>query len=110
MHRDDVTLLDIDKAARLILTFSEGLTKEQFLDDAKTQSAILYQLLVIGEAVKRLSPEFRDAHPSIPWRLISGMRDYLIHAYDVVDWEEVWETINQDIPQLLRDLQPLLPG
>jgi len=109
MHRDDVTLIDIVQAARLIIEFSGQLTREQFLEDVKTQSAVLYQLLVIGEAVKRLSPEFRAEHPDIPWRLIAGMRDYLIHTYDIVDWDEVWKTAKEDVPQLLQDIEPLLP-
>ena len=65
--------------------------------------------MVIGEGVKRLSFEFRDQHPEIPWYLIAGMRDHLIHAYDAVDLEEVWKTISQDIPDLLNKIEPLLP-
>jgi uncharacterized protein with HEPN domain len=56
---------------------------------SKTQSAVLHQLLVIGEAVKRLSQDFRRDHPEIPFALIAGMRDKLIHEYDDVDLEEV---------------------
>lgn len=66
MERDEGTLLDIAKAARAVLTFMQGLQKEQFLEDFKTQSAVLYQLIVIGEAVKRLSFELRQQHPEIP--------------------------------------------
>jgi uncharacterized protein with HEPN domain len=85
VRRDEVILLDIARSARAIQTFVQGLDKESFLDDYKTQSAVLYQILVIGEAVKRLSREFRSHHPNIPWSLISGMRDMLIHGYDIVD-------------------------
>ena len=110
MHRDDATLLDIAKAARLVQVFAEGKSKEDFLDDAKTQSSILYQLVVIGEAVKRLSDEFRVQQSNIPWPLIAGMRDHLIHGYDTVDWDEVWKTTTVDIPDLLNKLEPLLPN
>lgn len=81
MRQDSATLLDIDKAAHLIQSFLEDSTKETFFNDPKTQSSVLYQLLVIGEAVKRLSPEFRNQNSAIPWLLIAGMRDHLIHAY-----------------------------
>jgi uncharacterized protein with HEPN domain len=109
MPRDEITLLDIGRAARLIVDFVGGSTREGFLQDAKTQSAVLHQLLIIGEAVKRLSKESRAAYPAVPWSPMAGMRDKLIHAYDEVDLEQVWETVARDIPELLRELEPLLP-
>jgi uncharacterized protein with HEPN domain len=65
MRRDEATLLDIATAARLVLEFKEGMDKAAFLDDVKTQSSILHQLMVMGEAVKRLSDDFRGRHPEI---------------------------------------------
>jgi uncharacterized protein with HEPN domain len=109
MGRDEGTLLDIANAARAVLTFTKGLQKEQFLEDFKTQSAVLYQLIVIGEAVKRLSFALRQQHPEIPWPPMSGMRDHLIHGYDVVDWDEVWRTATRDIPDLLSKMESFLP-
>ena len=93
----------------LVLKFKQGIDKAAFLDDLKTQSSVLHQLTVMGEAAKRLSDQFRDQHPEIPWRLIAGMRDNLIHGYDIVDLEEVWRTAERDVPDLLRWLDPLLP-
>ncbi|MBM3335482.1 DUF86 domain-containing protein [Candidatus Sumerlaeota bacterium] len=109
MYRDELTLLDIARAARAIRTFVQGLDKEGFLKDYKSQSAVLYQILVIGEAVKRLSPEFREHHPEIPWSLIAGMRDHLIHGYDLVDWDEVWKTAISDVPGLLTKIEAVIP-
>lgn len=109
MNRDDATLLDIARAARLVLEFKEGMDKATFLDDIKTQSSVLHQLMVMGEATKRLSDEFRSQHSEIPWSLMAGMRDILIHGYDTVDLDEVWRTANRDVPDLLRWLEPHLP-
>ncbi|NJN82853.1 MAG: DUF86 domain-containing protein [Caldilineaceae bacterium] len=109
MPKDDVALLDIARAANLIREFLNGMSQSEFSHDAKTQSSVLYQLLVVGEAVKRLTGEFRSRHDSIPWSLIAGMRDHLIHAYDTVDWEEVWSTVTSDIPELLAEIESLLP-
>ena len=85
MSPDEIIVLDIIRAARLVLDFKQGLDKTDFLDDIKTQSAVLHQLMVMGEAVKRLSMNYRDSHPHIPWKAIAGMRDVLIHGYDIVD-------------------------
>ena len=108
MSRDDATLLDILKAARLVTEFKGKLAKKAFLRDIKTQSAILHQLLVIGEAVKRLSADFRARYPEIPWTRIAGMRDKLIHAYDAVDLDEVWKTVTDEIAPLISFLAPLV--
>jgi uncharacterized protein with HEPN domain len=110
MPRDEATLLDIAKAARLMLAFVEGIGKESFLQDAKTQSAVLHQLLVMGEAVKRLSTDCRSRFPAIPWSLVAGTRDHLIHGYDAVDLEEVWKTVARDVPALLEAIKPAIPN
>jgi uncharacterized protein with HEPN domain len=109
LPRDDAHVLDILKAARLAIEFKGSADKAAFLADAKTQSAVLHQLLVIGEAVKRLSPEFRAAHPEVPWRLIAGTRDKLIHFYEGVDLEEVRKMVTSDLPGLIRLIEPLAP-
>ena len=110
MARDEAVLLDIVRAARLVLEFKQDLDKDAFFEDLKTQSAVLHQLMVIGEAVKRLSAEFRARHSDVPWSPIAGMRDKLIHGYDIVDLEQVWQTAAEDVPELLSLLKPLLPS
>ena len=109
MNRDNASLLDIARAARLVIEFSQGADKAGFRADVKTQSAVMHQLLVMGEAVKRLSDEFLEAHPEIPWSQAARMRDKLIHGYDVVDLEEVWRTATTDVCEFLSMLEPLLP-
>ncbi|HUJ20378.1 MAG TPA: DUF86 domain-containing protein [Bryobacteraceae bacterium] len=110
MPRDDAHLLDILKAARLAIEFKGPAEKAEFLEDAKTQSAVLHQLLIIGEAVKRISPGFRFAHPEVPWKLIAGTRDKLIHSYEGVDLEEVGKMVTSDLPQLISRIEPLTPN
>jgi len=85
------------------------LDRATFLADEKTVSAVLHQIMVIGEAVKRLSDAFRGAHPNVPWRRIAGMRDHLIHGYNNVDLNEVWKAVDSDVPALLAYLVPLIP-
>jgi len=107
-HSDEIVRQDIINAGKLILEFIEGFDKKTFVSDRKTRSAVLYQLTVIGEAVKRLSKEFRSQHTHIPWSLMAGMRDHVIHGYDLVDWDEVWQTARKDIPDLLQKIEQLL--
>ena len=110
MQIDEAILLDIVQAAQLVLAFKQGMSRDAFFRDLKTQSAVLHQLMVMGEAVKRLSTAFRAQHVDIPWMLIAGMRDHLIHGYDIVDLEEVWKTATVDIPERLLKIEPMLPN
>jgi uncharacterized protein with HEPN domain len=107
--RDASALLDMYRAAGKVVEFSRGYDQRAFLADERTQSAVLHQLLIIGEAVKRLSAGFRAQHPQIRWSPMAGMRDVLIHAYDTVDLDQVWRTVTNEVPALIASLQPLLP-
>ncbi|MGB6169585.1 MAG: HepT-like ribonuclease domain-containing protein, partial [Geitlerinemataceae cyanobacterium] len=60
-------------------------------------------------ATKRLSPEFRSQHPTIPWRNIAGLRDIAVHEYERVDLDRIWKIIHTDLLELITYIQPLLP-
>ena len=107
--RDAASLQDIATACRRIGEFIRGMDEDSFLADARTQSAVMHQLLVIGEAVKRLSVECRGRHPDIPWARIARTRDMLIHHYEAVDAAEVWRIAQLNIPELRAAVDPLLP-
>ena len=110
MSKDDAILLDMLSAIQRALEFAAGLTRDQFDADLKTQSAVLHQLLVLGEAAKRISDGFREAHGEVPWKAVAGMRDRIIHGYDDVDLGEVWRTIDHDLPALIPILGRLVPS
>lgn len=107
--RDLAYVLDILIAARAVQTFMAGVDKASFEQELMRQSAVVRQIEIMGEATKRLSASFRDGHPEIPWRQIAGMRDILIHAYDRVDLDEVWTTVQTSIPRLISQLEQLVP-
>ena len=87
-----------------------GIADADKLDgDALHRSAVIQQLLIIGEATKQLSMEFRNQHAEIPWRAMAGMRDVLIHAYRGVEIDEVWAAATVAVPELIRRLEPLIP-
>lgn len=108
MSRDKQSLQDMWNAIQEILTFTQNMNYESLKADRRTQAAVLYEIIIIGEAANRLSAEFREAHSTIPWKDIIGMRNILAHQYDKVETEAVWDVIHQDIPELMTWLQPLL--
>jgi uncharacterized protein with HEPN domain len=79
-----------------------------FMADRKTQSAVIRQLEIVGEAVKNLSRELIANEASVPWRLIAGTRDRLIHAYFSVDLDAVWSMVEQDLPALRNHVQAII--
>ena len=109
-QRDLSYLTDILQAAYLIETFVQGVDEQEFYQDLMCQSAVIRQIEIIGEATKRLSTTFRNAHPEIPWRSMAGMRDILIHAYDHVDLTEVWNTATLAIPDIIQKIEALTPA
>jgi len=109
MWRDEATLLDIAQAARRIVSFVRGGDEASFAANAEKHWAVVAQLLIIGEAVTRLSNEFRSSPPEIAWAKIAGMRNRFIHGYDTIRWDLVWRTATEAVPQLLEQIEPLLP-
>lgn len=109
MLHDNLSYLnDILEASKLVVSFIQDVDEETFSEDIMRQSAVVRQIEIIGEATKRLSPEFRDAHSEIPWRQMAGMRDILIHAYNHVDVDEVWHTATDSIPTLVEQVERLI--
>ena len=107
--KDESSLIDILHAARLVKSFVEDFDQEAFENDIMCQSAVTHQLTIIGEATKRISKEYRNRHPEMPWRRMAGMRDVLIHAYERVALNEVWIAATVAVPDLIRKLEPLVP-
>ena len=99
------------KAAELVsqLQSLDGLSA-----DWKAGYALMRCVEVIGEAATRLGPEFYQAHPEVPWRLVVGMRNRLVHGYDEVDDARLWQTASEDLPELSRQIarvqEALLPA
>jgi uncharacterized protein with HEPN domain len=87
-----------------IQEFTNDLTFEEFQSDRKTVRAVLYDLAIIGEAVRNIPPEVEDLQPEIPWIDVRGMRNIVIHEYFQVDLSIIWQTIREDLVPLERSL------
>ena len=99
------------EAIRLARTYTEGMDKLTFLDDKRTQQAVILNLLTLGEAashIARLYPTFSDNHPQLPWKQMRGMRNRMAHGYFDINLELVWETMCNDLPVLEASIQAVI--
>ncbi len=95
------------QAATEACSFIEGLSKEDFLSDRRTQNAVIMSLVIVGEAATKvmdLYPEFIQQHPDIPWRSMRGMRNRIAHGYFDINLDLVWDTVQIALPELLKKL------
>lgn len=109
MSRDPASLLDALIFTKRILSFTVGMDQATFADDLKTQAAVLYEISILGEALRRISAEFRDNNPQIPYKKIIAMRNKLVHEYDGINLDLVWDVVQNDIPELVELIAPLVP-
>jgi len=109
MPRDEAYLLDILLAARKALKFVEGISREEFENNELVQNAVTRPLQIIGEAAARVSSSFRKANPELPWREMIGQRNRLVHEYFRIDFGAIWDTIQNDLPILIKQIEPLVP-
>ena len=101
MPRDyKVSVDDILEAIAKIKRFTVGFDSKTFSDDEKTFDAVIRNLEVIGEAVKKIPEEIRTQYPTVEWKKIAGVRDILIHEYFGIDAEIVWDIIENKLPIL----------
>lgn len=109
MWRDDAFLLDMLLASRRIKKYTQGFDFSRFENDEVIQDAVMRRILIIGETARKVSPEFKEDHPEIPWLRIIGMRNRRIHEYFRIIPEKVWEVVDKDLPVLIDLLEPLVP-
>lgn len=101
MPRDaDLYLADILEACRRISDYIRGSDLAAFMLDTRNSDAVLRNLEIIGEAVKKLPPELRAREAEIPWKDIAGLRDNLAHAYFRIDLALIWDVVTSELPEL----------
>jgi uncharacterized protein with HEPN domain len=96
------------EATELVAQYTAGLTFDDFAASTEKQDAVVRRLAVIGEAVKGLPEPFRARYPEVPWCSIAGARDVLVHEYFRVDLELAWEMVQNDLPELARNVRRIL--
>lgn len=107
-RNEKMFLQDIILCCEKISGYIENLTLEQLLEDSKTYDAVVRNLEIIGEAAKNISDGTRQRMPSIPWRNIAGMRDFITHVYFGIDNDILWDVIQNKIPKLKEVMKNFL--
>jgi uncharacterized protein with HEPN domain len=105
---DHARLCHIRDAAIEILQFTQNRSLEEFLENAMLKMACVKELEIIGEAANQVSNTTKEEHPEIEWRLITAMRNVLVHEYFAVSYERVWETIISELPDLLSKIEAII--
>jgi uncharacterized protein with HEPN domain len=103
----------IQQAATDARSFVEGLTKDDFLEDKRTQQAVIMSLIIIGEAATKVMDgyaDFTQEHSEVPWRSMRNMRNRMAHGYFEINLDVVWETVQEWLPVLLNQLHPIRRG
>lgn len=96
-RNDPKRLQDILQAIDTIFNYVDGRDMKDFLSDKKSYHAVIYNIMIIGEAANMLTFEFRESHSELQWRQITNMRNFLIHGYHNVEEDLVWEAISVDL-------------
>ena len=108
MRPEEYYLRDIIFASRRTTTFVRDITKDYFNKSDLYQSAVLFQLMIVGEAVSRISRSLKSKHPEIDWFSISGFRHIIVHEYFSLNLEIVWHAANVDAPELANHISDIL--
>lgn len=110
MPKDDLVYVGhmLDKAHEA-LSLVRGKTRQDYDHDTALRLALTHLIQVIGEAARHVSQEFRGRYPQIPWDAIAGMRSKIVHDYMNVDEDIVWDSVIQELPPLIEELEKIVP-
>lgn len=107
--KDDLEFVrHIAEAITLIETYLENVREEEFIKSREKQDAVMRELIVVGEASKKISDAFKAKNPLVEWRSLAAVRDILVHQYFKINADAVWSTSKNDLPTLKKKLSALL--
>jgi uncharacterized protein with HEPN domain len=101
----ELYLDDIRECIRKIESFSDGLNFSRFSKDEKTVDAVIRNLEIIGEAVKKIPIDIKKKNPDVEWKKIAGLRDILIHEYAGINMKIIWDVVRNKVPELKKSIQ-----
>ena len=107
MKDDSIYIDHILLSINNILIYTKDISKEEFAKNTLIQDAVIRNFEIIGEATKKISPDFKKVNFEVPWKEMAGMRDKLIHDYIGIDIQVIWDTIQQDLPKLQKIIKAI---
>ena len=110
MSRDDAYLVDILESARAAIEYVDGKSWEKFSKDSLVQDAVVRRLEIIGEAAGRVSTTTQKKYPNLPWQAMKGTRNRVIHEYDSIELDIIWDIVQNDLPFLVKELEKIVPS
>jgi uncharacterized protein with HEPN domain len=109
VHRDyRLYLEDIAEAAKTAREYVAGMGKDELAKDRRTSDAVVRNLEIVGEAVKKLPAQVKREHPEVEWKKIAGLRDILVHDYFGIDMDIVWDVVQNKLPVLAEQVQRII--
>ncbi|MDI6760147.1 MAG: DUF86 domain-containing protein [Candidatus Brocadiaceae bacterium] len=106
-RRDIDYLGDIKEAIELVTAYTQGLTFGGFIQDRKTQDAVIRNLEIIGEATKNISAHLRKKYPQVPWKEFAGLRDKVIHHYFGIKHDVIWQ-VKEELPEIIPQIKEIM--
>jgi len=108
MSRDDAYLIDILESSRAAIEYMGGKSWNEFSKDSLLQDAIVRRLEIIGEAAGKVSPATQKKYASLPWQAMKGTRNRVIHEYDSIQMDIIWDIVKKDLPFLVKELEKVV--
>ena len=110
MPRDDAYLMDILESSRAAMEYMRGKSWDEFSKDPLLQDAVVRRLEIMGEAANRVSPATQKKYANLPWQAMKGTRNRVIHEYDSIELDIIWDIVQQDLPSLISELEKIVPS
>lgn len=103
-------LEDMLESMQRIQRYTEGLSFEEFTSSTLKTDAVIRNLEIIGEAAKNIPESLKSKYPEIPWRSMYGLRNYMVHEYFGIDFDNIWKIIKDELPENINDLMKIIEG
>lgn len=108
VKNDSYYLNNIITDLSFVLTHTKGMSSEDFESNELLLDSVMFRLIQISENSDRLTPEFKEVHSDIPWHAMRGLRNRIVHDYGKVDMSIIYDTVINDLPELLRDIESIM--